>query len=288
MSKMYNDVQIMSSDTKEPNDELNPESEDGRAKVETDVMTLSEVAAYLKVAERTVLRMVHAGEIPCAKVGGQWRFLRSVLDDWLLSRMRFSESTAGERHAMPGTGAPGADGPASAAAAGTPGGDALRVGHRLSRFVHEDRVQLDIPGGLDKRDVLSRLAAPLVSSGIVVEAAGFLSSLLERESIISTAVAPDVALPHLRRPDAALVRGTGVSIGVSPDGVDFDALDGRPSRLFVLLVSQTEDVHLTLLAQCAAVLRDSEMVARLIAARHPSEVVRHLIEADYRLLLSRG
>lgn len=268
MSKMYNDEQIMSSDTKNPGDELHTEAHGGSRTVETDVMTLPEVAAYLKVAERTVLRMVHAGEIPCAKVGGQWRFLRSVLDDWLLSRMRFSEDTAAERDER--------------------SSPVERVGHRLSRFVHEDRVQLDIPGGLDKRDVLARLAAPLVSSGIVAEAKRFVSSLLERESMVSTAVAPDVALPHLRRPDATLVRGTGVSIGVCPEGADFDALDGRPTRLFVLLVSHTEDVHLTLLAQCAAVLRDGEMVARLIGARHPSEVVRHLIEADYRLLLSRS
>ena len=54
-----------------------------------EVMTLGEVASYLKVAERTVLRMVHNGEIPCAKVGGQWRFLRTVVDDWLISRITF-------------------------------------------------------------------------------------------------------------------------------------------------------------------------------------------------------
>ncbi|MFW5776584.1 MAG: helix-turn-helix domain-containing protein, partial [Spirochaetota bacterium] len=53
-----------------------------------EILTLGEAAAYLKLGERTVQRMIGRSEIPCARVGGQWRFLRSVLDDWLLSRMQ--------------------------------------------------------------------------------------------------------------------------------------------------------------------------------------------------------
>ena len=53
-----------------------------------EVMTLSEVAAYLRLAERTVLRMVHKEQIPCAKVASQWRFLRSMIDDWLITKMQ--------------------------------------------------------------------------------------------------------------------------------------------------------------------------------------------------------
>jgi len=54
----------------------------------TELLTLAEVAHYLKVAEKTVLRMVHNNEIPSIKVASQWRFRRSMIDDWLMSQMK--------------------------------------------------------------------------------------------------------------------------------------------------------------------------------------------------------
>ena len=236
--------------------------------LQTDVMTLGEVAAYLKVAERTVLRMVHNGEIPCAKVGGQWRFLRTVVDDWLLSRMSFSARARAEAEPESGT------------------GESVAPTHRFSRFAHEERVLLDLPPELSKQAVLERLAGPLSRTGVVSDHDRFVSQLLEREGMVSTAVAPQVALPHIRRPDPDLVRGAAVCIGVSPEGIEFEALDGGRTRLFILLAAETEGVHLNLLAQAAAIVRDQETVDRLVAAASPADVPRVLIEADYRLLLS--
>ena len=42
--------------------------------IKTDVMTVREVAEYLKVKARTIYRLVANGEIPGFKVGGSWRF----------------------------------------------------------------------------------------------------------------------------------------------------------------------------------------------------------------------
>lgn len=47
------------------------------------VMTVSEVAAYLKIAESTVYRLVKEGRLPGRKVGGAWRFSRRELEKWL-------------------------------------------------------------------------------------------------------------------------------------------------------------------------------------------------------------
>ena len=48
------------------------------------VMTVSEVAAYLKIAESTVYRLVKEGRLPGRKVGGAWRFSRQELEKWLV------------------------------------------------------------------------------------------------------------------------------------------------------------------------------------------------------------
>ncbi|PSV44877.1 methylation-associated defense system helix-turn-helix domain-containing protein MAD1 [Photobacterium indicum] len=47
------------------------------------ILTLKEVAAYLKLAEKTAYRLVSEGKLPGFKVGGSWRFKREDLDAWI-------------------------------------------------------------------------------------------------------------------------------------------------------------------------------------------------------------
>ncbi len=49
----------------------------------TEIFTLDEVAAYLKVGKRTVYRLTAAKRIPAFKVGGTWRFRRREIDRWI-------------------------------------------------------------------------------------------------------------------------------------------------------------------------------------------------------------
>ncbi len=53
------------------------------AEPDGDILTLDEVAAYLKAGKRTVYRLAASGEIPAFKLGGTWRFRRSELDQWI-------------------------------------------------------------------------------------------------------------------------------------------------------------------------------------------------------------
>lgn len=48
-----------------------------------DIMTLEEVARYLRLSVQTVYKKAQHGEIPAAKIGKEWRFRRSILDEWL-------------------------------------------------------------------------------------------------------------------------------------------------------------------------------------------------------------
>jgi excisionase family DNA binding protein len=52
-----------------------------------DVMTLQEVAEYLKVGAKTIYSLVQRGRIPGFKVGGQWRFRRKDIEQWVESQM---------------------------------------------------------------------------------------------------------------------------------------------------------------------------------------------------------
>jgi excisionase family DNA binding protein len=48
-----------------------------------NLMTLAEVAAYLRLSKDTVYRMASSGRLPASKVGSQWRFRRGDVDQWL-------------------------------------------------------------------------------------------------------------------------------------------------------------------------------------------------------------
>jgi excisionase family DNA binding protein len=50
---------------------------------ENAIMTIGEVADYLKVTERTIYRLAGAKQIPAFKVGGSWRFSKANIDGWI-------------------------------------------------------------------------------------------------------------------------------------------------------------------------------------------------------------
>ncbi|RMF92151.1 MAG: DNA-binding protein [Candidatus Schekmanbacteria bacterium] len=56
------------------------------AQGKTDILTLKEVASYMRVNTATIYRLVRTGKIPAFRVGNRWRFRRSSIDEWLNSR----------------------------------------------------------------------------------------------------------------------------------------------------------------------------------------------------------
>jgi excisionase family DNA binding protein len=60
-----------------------------------EVLTIKEVAALLKLAEKTVYAMAQAGEIPAFKIRGQWRIKRAEFDRWIDAQPRGGESGGG-------------------------------------------------------------------------------------------------------------------------------------------------------------------------------------------------
>lgn len=53
-----------------------------------DILTLKEVAIYLKLAEKTAYRLAAEGKLPGFKVGGSWRFKESDIEKWIEKQKR--------------------------------------------------------------------------------------------------------------------------------------------------------------------------------------------------------
>jgi len=63
---------------------------------EDEILTLDEVAAYLKAGKRTVYRLAAEGKLPAFKLGGTWRFRRSDLDEWIAANLTNKDSEASD------------------------------------------------------------------------------------------------------------------------------------------------------------------------------------------------
>jgi excisionase family DNA binding protein len=71
-----------------------PEDKAGRLSDSKEVLTLGEAASYLRVREEHVSRLADLHELPGRKIGGEWRFLKAALQDWLRTPGRESAKEA--------------------------------------------------------------------------------------------------------------------------------------------------------------------------------------------------
>ena len=62
-----------------------------------EIMTLKEVAEYLKLAEKTAYRLAAEGKIPGFKVGGSWRFRKDAIENWIDQQTEIGRASCRER-----------------------------------------------------------------------------------------------------------------------------------------------------------------------------------------------
>lgn len=210
------------------------------------VMTTKELAEYLRLSERSVYRLLERGEIPAVKVGGQWRFRKSAVDEWLDLRFGSIEPADLEADAVDDTGAPAAEAAPALADAIAPENIVLDLPARVRAGVLDALVQrIQLPEPVDRELLLARL--------------------LEREGLCSTAVADGIAFPHTPRTRERLLKQHDiVAIGRTLTPVDFGALDGKPTSVFILVLARDERTHLTLLSKLTRLAREPDVRAALL------------------------
>jgi len=136
--------------------------------------------------------------------------------------------------------------------------------------------------GQTKAEVVRELAEHLVRWHNEISAERLIEVLWERERLGSTAIGDGIAIPHGKLQGLKSVVG---AFGRHPEGVDFESLDGGPTKLFFLLVAPEDSVghHLKALARVSRLLKDSEFRERLIAASDQAELFRLIQEEDEKL-----
>jgi mannitol/fructose-specific phosphotransferase system IIA component (Ntr-type) len=154
----------------------------------------------------------------------------------------------------------------------------------LSDLLRVEQVQLKLEG-LDKPGVLRELVCliPEIRAEKSQQDA-FLSALLEREKLHTTAVGEGVAFPHARNPLGGALKRPLLVFGRHVKGVPFGALDNKPVQFFFLLASPNLTDHLTMLARLSRVVRDQQLRTGLMVTARADEVLRLIAEAEQRTI----
>lgn len=104
-------------------------------------------------------------------------------------------------------------------------------------------------------------------------------ALVARERSMSTGMEHGVAIPHTSVPE---VEHPAVALGIFPEGLDFQSIDGRPTHLVILLVNpanRTKD-HIRTLAEIARLLSNAELRQALVRSADAAEALEVIRAAE--------
>jgi len=116
-----------------------------------------------------------------------------------------------------------------------------------------------------KADAIYTLGELMEKGGNLIDKDEYLTAVFAREESGSTGLGDGIATPHAK---STGVKEAGLAAMVVPNGVDFEALDGQPSRLFFMIAAPegAADTHIEVLSQLATMVIDPDFKEALIAA----------------------
>lgn len=229
----------------------------GAAATEDRLLTVRQLAGYLSLNQRTVLKLVSEGALPGVKVGNQWRFRRAMIDTWLDDQMLGLTPRHGEQPPAP-------------------------IPRRMLELASCFQPEQVLPAlsARTKNGVVEELAAFTHRLGLVREKTWFVGALIERENVMPSATGNGVAFLHTLRRNPEQVTRPFMVLGRSREGIDFDALDGKPTHLFFVLGLKYQGLHLPWLQKLAQIFAREEAVQKVLSARGAGAVFRVLAEAE--------
>lgn len=208
-----------------------------------DILTIEEVAKYLRVSDRTVYDWAQKGEIPAGKIGTVWRFKKSEVENWVNERL------------SSGYGARKVD-------------TAIEVNKILSPnrvvFINQS----------SKQDALTELAGVLSTAPQVKRADELLNEILKREELMSTAIGRGIAIPHVRLSSVSdLVMAVGIC---KTPVVDFQTLDDKPVNLLIMIAAayNQHTYYLKTLSYFSAKLKIQDFRESILNAVNEEEAYR--------------
>ena len=140
-------------------------------------------------------------------------------------------------------------------------------------------IQLNVAPPKSKVEAINILADLMEKGGNLSNKEEYVKAVIAREDSGSTGLGDGIATPHAK---SSAVREAGLAAMVVPQGMDFAALDGNPSRLFFMIAApnSASDLHVQLLSKLATMLMDPDFKDALINAKSVDEFLQLINEKE--------
>ena len=209
--------------------------------MQDDILTIEEVASYLRVSDRTVYDWAQKGEIPAGKIGTVWRFKKSEVEKWVNERLSSGPSSKKVVEEV-----------------------------QMKNILSPDRVVFINQSS--KRDALVELSNVLASAPQVKNGSELLSEILKREELMSTGIGRGIAIPHVR---LSSVTDLVVAVGVCKSNIeDFQTIDDVPVNILIMIAAayNQHSYYLKTLSHFSSKLKNTELRDAITKANTPREV----------------
>ena len=149
---------------------------------------------------------------------------------------------------------------------------------KIVEFLNEKAVSADLKA-TTKEAALRELVEILAKAEGIKNKEDLVRVLMSRESLGSTGIGQGVGIPHAK---TNAVKKLVAALGISAEGVNFDALDGEPVHIFFLLVAPEDSAgpHLKGLARISRLLKDKYFRESLKQLRDEKAILRMIREED--------
>ena len=214
--------------------------------MDEEILTIEEVAKYLRVSERTVYDWAQKGEIPSGKIGTVWRFKKSEIEKWVNERLSSSDRLSPSK-----------------------------IDVQIKNILSPDRIVFISQS--TKRDSLVELSAALSKAPQVKFAKELETEILKREELMSTAIGRGIAIPHAR---LSSVTDLVMAVGICKNPImDFQTLDDQPVRLLIMIAAayNQHSYYLQTLSRVSSKLKDGSLRDGLLTAASADEAYKLLI-----------
>ena len=127
-----------------------------------------------------------------------------------------------------------------------------------------------------KKGIIREFIEMFDSAGVLLNREEAESAMLEREELMSTGMEKGIAIPH-GKTDA--VKSMVAAIGLKPEGIDFDCMDGQPATVIVATLSpaSTAGPHIRFMAAITSLLNDDNLRGEIVNSKSGQELYSLLI-----------
>ena len=205
-----------------------------------DILTIEEVAKYLRVSDRTVYDWAQKGEIPAGKIGTVWRFKKTEVENWVNAKL--SSSSLGQNDSE------------------------VQVKNILS----PDRIVFI--NHSTKHDAIVQLSQVLATAPQIKNESELTAEILKREELMSTAIGKGIAIPHVR---LSSVTDLVMAVGVCKKPFsDYQTIDDEPVDLLFMIAAayNQHSLYLKTISHFCGKLKQEGLHESIINAKDAQEV----------------